>query len=176
MDVTGITWLDWSMAVLTVLGFVATGYGIFLAWRQARKATTAADRAREAISTTRSELVTRDLMSELRSTRKAIADVEAATERNEPEIAKFTLLQLADSMRRAVALARDHGSPDTDEAVIEALDTLSREASTAKADLARRPTVKVRTVTGAMFPRLSELSHRLLDIETTQKYAITEEP
>lgn len=172
---TGITWLDWVMALLTVLGFAATGIGLYQAWDQAKSAASAADEARKAVTATRSQLATLDLMNELRATRKAIADVEGAQDRNESEIAKFTLVQLADSMRRAAALARDGGTPIDDGAVIDSLDALSREASAAKADLARRPTVKVRTVTGDLFPRLTELSHRLLEIETTQQYAITED-
>lgn len=176
MDVTGITWLDWVMAVLTVLGFLATGYGLYHAWSQARKATTAADLAREAVTTTRAQLVGLDLMNELRFARRAIADLETASEREEPEIAKFTLVQLAESMRRAATLAVDEGAPTAAREVVEALDTLSHEASAVKADLARRSALKVRTATAPLFPRLTDLSHQLLEIETKQKYAIKEQP
>jgi hypothetical protein len=176
MDAAGITWLDWVMAVLTVLGFVGTGYGIYQAWSQARKATTAADLARKAVTTTRAQLVGLDLMNELRFARRAISDLEMASERNEPEIAKFTLVQLAESMRRAATLAGDDGAPAAARAVVDALDTLSREASVVKADLARKSALKVRTATAALFPRLTDLSHQLLEIETKQKYVIKENP
>jgi len=176
MGVVGITWLDWVMAFLTVLGFGATGYGIYQAWNQARKATTAADLAREAVATTRAQLVGLDLMNELRFARRAISDLETASERDEQEIAKFTLVQLAESMRRAATLAGDDGAPAEAREVVDALDTLSHEASLAKADLARRSSVKVRTATAPLFPRLTDLSHRLLEIETKQKYVIKEQP
>lgn len=175
MDWTGITWLDVTMAVLTIVGFPATGYGVYQAWSQAKRATSAADEARKAIAATRSQLATHDLMNELRSIRSAIHDVQGSTDRNESEIAQFTLIRLADSMRRAATLARDHGTPKTDGEVLTLLDTLSRDASAAKADLARRPSVKVRTVTADLVARLTDLSHLLLEIETSQQYVITED-
>ncbi len=171
----GITWLDIVMAVLTVLGFIATGYGLYQAWDQARNAASAAEKARAAVSDTRAQLATFDLLNELRSTRKSIADVEGARDRNEAEAAKFTLVQLADSMRRAATLVRDGGTPISDQALVSTLDTLSREASSAKAELARRTTMKVRTATESLFPQLTELSHLLLEIETTQQYTLTED-
>ncbi len=113
-------------------------------------------------------------MNELRFTRRAISDLETASERDEPEIAKFTLVQLAESMRRAATLAGDDGAPPAAKEIAEVLDTLSHEASVVKADLARRSSVKVRTATAPLFPRLTDLSHRLLEIETKQKYVIKE--
>lgn len=171
----GITWLDWAMAVLTVLGFIGTGYGLYRAWKQAQHATTAAEAAQTAVTATRSRLVTVDLMNEFAVVRQAAAHVESATEADNVEVAKFALVQLADAMRRSVTLARDQGSPSVDAKLIEVLDHTSKLASTVKADLAKRKTPKVRTYTGVLLPTLTELSHSLLDIETAQKYVLTEE-
>lgn len=175
MSGSEITWLDWVMAVLTVLGFCATGFGLFQAWSQAREAKTAAESASQAVSATRSQLATLDLMNELRSIRKAIADVEMAAERNEVEIAKFVMVQLAENMRKAAVLARDVGTPKTGEEIVSCLDTLSRETSHTKASLARKSSAKVGTVTQSLLPKLAELSHSLLEIETRQKYAVVKD-
>lgn len=40
----GTTGFDRVMAVLTILGFPGTGFGLFQAWHQAKRATTAAKR------------------------------------------------------------------------------------------------------------------------------------
>jgi hypothetical protein len=163
---TGITWLDWAMALITVVG-------LWFTWRQARKATTAAKAAEAAVTTTRSKLIAVDLANEFRLVREAIQDVEAATEDNNPEVAKFVLVQLAEGLRRAVTLARDTGSPEVAADLLEKLDNASRGASTAKAELSKRATPgKVRTYTGALIVQLNEITHYLVEFETIQKYAV----
>lgn len=171
----GTTGFDRVMAVLTILGFLGTGFGLFQAWHQAKRATTAAEAARTAVTTTRSRLVTVDLMNEFAAVRQAAGHVETATETDNVEVAKFALVQLADAMRRGVTLARDDGSPSVDPELIKMLDSMSKLASSAKAELAKRKNPKVRTHTGALLPTLTDLSHSLLDIETTQKYVLNEE-
>lgn len=171
----GITWLDWAMAVLTVVGFVVTGCGLYQAWDQARKATSAADAARQAVSTTRRRLLTNDLVNEFGVIRQLANQVIAATEANNVEVAKFMLVQLSDSMRRATVLARDKAGPTVSDAIVTLLDGVSRQASSAKAELAKRATPKVRTYTAELLPQLADVNHALLEFETFQKYALNEE-
>lgn len=175
MDLEGITWLDWVMAALTVTGFAATFYGLWSAWNQAQKATTAAEAAKTAVLATRGRLITVELINEFSTVRQAAAHVERATEDDNVEVAKFALVQLADAMRKSATLANDAGSPAVPRSVIDLLDSTSKAASAAKAELAKKTSPKVRTHTGGLLPQLTELSHALLEFETAQKYALTEE-
>ncbi|AOX44411.1 hypothetical protein [Microbacterium sp. BH-3-3-3] len=175
MGVNGITWLDWVMAALTVIGFVATGFGIYQAWAQARKATTAAEAAKDAVATTRAKLLAVDIVHEFTSVRQAVSHVVSATETNNPEVAKFALVELSEAMRRGGTLAREDGAPIVSADIISQLETTSKLASIAKADIARRSNPKVRTYTGELLEPLTDLSHSLLDFVTAQKYALDKE-
>lgn len=175
MNASGITWLDWVMAALTVIGFAATGIGLYQAWDQARKATTAAEAAKDAVATTRARLLAVDIVHEFTSVRQAVSHVINATETNNPEVAKFALVELSEAMRRGGALAREDGAPLVSDKIISQLETTSKLASVAKADIARRANPKVRTYTGDLLEPLTDLSHSLLDFVTTQKYALEKE-
>jgi|GEM_PF-5003857 hypothetical protein len=175
MHVDGITWLDWVMAAFTLVGFGATGFGLYQAWSQARKATTAAEAAKDAVAATRARLLAVEIVHEFGAVRQAVSHVINATETNNPEVAKFALVELSEAMRRGGALAREDGAPLISTEIISQLETTSKLASVAKADIARRTNPKVRTYTGELLEPLTDLSHSLLDFVTAQKYALDKE-
>lgn len=167
--------LEWTVAIVTLVGFPIAILGLFFTWRQAVSATEAADSAKEAVASTTSRMATMELANEFARVRESMRDVEIATNNEDPGVAELVLRRLASSLQRSVALARSDASPDVSEELIDALEAASRRASRLKAAIVKDPIAKVRTRAQGLLDELDALSHRLIAFETQQQYELPQE-
>lgn len=181
MDFTGITWLDVTMAVITIVGLGLTLLGLWWTWRQARdakdtaaRAETAADAAKKAVATTRAQLMSRDLVNELRLIRETIKDATRAIEDEDVPVSKHLLVQMAEMMHRAVALAKDATTPSIPEDMVKDLQTAATSSSAVKEAIAKAKTPKPSVSAKDLSPILVRLSSSIVQYETIQKYAAPE--
>lgn len=181
MDFTGITWLDVTMAVITIVGLALTLLGLWWTWRQARdakntaeRAETAADAAKNAVTTTRAHLMTLDMVNDLRLIRETIKEATRAIEDEDSPVAKHVLVQLSEMMHRAVALAKEDTTPAVPEEVLADLQVAATGASDVKELIAKSKSPKPTSSAKNLMPILVRLNSSLVQFETIQKYAAPE--
>jgi len=78
-----VGWVDW----LNVLGLALTLYGLFMAWRQAEKAATAAEAARAAVVQTQRQLRANQLLVLVPQLRWVSTELELSIEINDASLA-----------------------------------------------------------------------------------------
>ncbi len=177
MDPTFSAWLEAALAGITWLDFVmafVTAGGLGLTLRQALKATEAASAAREAVASTRASLMGRDLVHYLQQTQGLIKDANRAIDDEEVAVSKHVLVQLSESIYRAVALAEDADTPVLEPQVLNDLKAAALQASDVKVAIAKAKTPKTKNLAKDLTPILSRLSGSLVQYDAIQKFATPE--
>lgn len=160
----GITWLDQVMAVVTVVGFVAT------IWTAIRAANAAAA-AKKAISETESRLAQADLLSSFNLIKEAFRDVGAAEDSGNLEVAKHALVKLNGHLNHCAALAESKAVTVVPDDEIIVMREIALACSEVKAKLAKIPRAKVSNHTGELTPKVELLIQRFSSFEVQLRYS-----
>jgi hypothetical protein len=165
----GITWLDLTMGLITVVG-------LWFTFWQALKATKAATAARDAIATTRASLMRLDLAHDFRQIHGLIKDATRAIEDDDAAVTKHVLVQLSELMHRAVALAENESTPPIEAHVLEDLKAAAIDSTSVKVAIAKSKVPKTRTLAKDLTPIFDRLGASLIKYEAIEKFATSEEP
>ncbi|MGI8394453.1 hypothetical protein [Leucobacter sp. W1038] len=160
----GITWLDWIMSALTIIGLVAT-------WWKARGAMKAANQTKQAIIETAGDIGRSELIASLGVVRELVRDLDSAIQANSVPVSSHVLVKLGKHLADVVALAEKLGGNIVSAEVVSDMKLLIPEAATVKRRISKTPNAKVMNHTQVLEEGLENLIQRFSVAEVEFKYS-----